>query len=285
MSNILKGYWVSVDDDTTKVVDSNELADRRIQEEQEKIARLSYIMDVNDEPGEFVEGLSAEKLDVLMNEEAENAVLKTANQEELERVNAEIAAAKDELAAVREEAQMIIEKAHNEAEEIKAEAFESASAQGYEAGREQALGEVEAMKAELEEQSRQLMAEYEEMVSRIEPMIVEKLTDIYEHIFHVNLSEYRGLVSSLIIDALNNSDGAKSIIIHVSKEDYPNVIEMKDEILTQTGTMEQSLEIIQDGAMAEGACLVETENGVFDCSVDTYMSELKRKLKIISYKN
>ena len=45
----------------------------------------------------------------------------------------------------------------------------------------------------------------------------------------------------------------------------------------------QGLEIISDMTLAPSGCMIETENGVYDCSLDTQLAELGRKLKLLSY--
>ena len=282
MSNVLKGFWVSVNEDS-KVVDTNELVERRIQEEQERIAKLQTIANISYDSDEFFEGLPAENIDDLIDSDAEEAVQKSAEREELERINEELSAARVGIEEARAEASDILENARAEAEQIKAEAFEEGKSEGFEAGQAEADRQLNAKMAELEEKEQSLEQQYAELAEQLEPMLVEKITDVFEHIFKINLEEYKGIVSGLVVDALNNSNGARNVIIHISREDFQSVLEKKEDILAQTGLTEHSAEFIQDGALSPGGCLIETENGVFDCSVDTYLQELIRKLKIISY--
>lgn len=282
MSNVLKGFWVSVNEDS-KVVDTNELVERRIQEEQERIAKLQTIANISYDSDEFFEGLPAENIDDLIDSDAEEAVQKSAEREELERINEELSAARVGIEEARAEASDILENARAEAEQIKVEAFEEGKSEGFEAGQVEADRQLNAKMAELEEKEQSLEQQYAELAEQLEPMLVEKITDVFEHIFKINLEEYKGIVSGLVVDALNNSNGARNVIIHIPREDFQSVLEKKEDILAQTGLTEHSAEFIQDGALSPGGCLIETENGVFDCSVDTYLQELIRKLKIISY--
>lgn len=282
MSNVLKGFWLSVNEDS-KVVDTNELVERRIQEEQERIAKLQTIANISYDSDEFFEGLPAENIDDLIDSDAEEAVQKSAEREELERINEELSAARVGIEEARAEASVILENARAEAEQIKADAFEEGKSEGFEAGQAEADRQLKAKMDELEEKEESLEKQYAELAEQLEPLLVEKITDVFEHIFKINLEEYKGIVSGLIVDALNNSNGARNVIIHISREDFQSVVEKKEDILAQTGLTEHSAEFIQDGVLSPGGCLIETENGVFDCSVDTYLQELIRKLKIISY--
>ena len=44
-----------------------------------------------------------------------------------------------------------------------------------------------------------------------------------------------------------------------------------------------TLEIVEDRTLNKNECLIETEDGIFDCSLSTQLTELKRKLQLLSY--
>ena len=44
-----------------------------------------------------------------------------------------------------------------------------------------------------------------------------------------------------------------------------------------------TMEIIEDVSLHKNECLIETEGGIFDCGLGTQLSELTRKLKLLSY--
>ena len=44
------------------------------------------------------------------------------------------------------------------------------------------------------------------------------------------------------------------------------------------------VDFVQDATLAPASCLIETENGVFDCSLETELKELKRKLMLLAYR-
>lgn len=290
MSNVLKGFFVSVEDDK-RVVDTNELVQIRIQEEQEKRARLQAIADEGYDLEEgFQEGLPISNLDALVSDDSESMVIK-GNAEPmmpdtgaLDELNAQIEEANEVLESLRAEADSIMESAQIEAENIKAQAFESAKAEGYQAGYDEGMQAVSAFQAELEDQANQMNAQYQQALEELEPAFIEAITDIYEHIFKVDLESYKGVVANLLIDTINGNSDAKNIIIHLSREDYPMIIEMKEDILTETGMMADNVEFIQDATLGSSDCIIETDNGIFDCSLGTELKELKKKLTLLSYR-
>ena len=82
---------------------------------------------------------------------------------------------------------------------------------------------------------------------------------------------------------MNQIDGAKEYLIHVSKEDFAYVNMQKREIQANAVTGNVNLEIIEDISLHKNECLIETEGGIFDCGLGTQLSELTRKLKLLSY--
>ena len=284
MSNVFKGYRVALNEDT-RVVDVSEQLQRRLQEEEEKRIRLQAISNESYDSDEFFEGLPvAENLDAILDEDAESAVIKAENQEELNRVNEELENALIELEDAKTKAAAIVTNANIEAEDIKKRAYADGHAAGYNDGMAEAQAEMEDARNLLNMEAEELHKDYEEKIGTLEPRFIDALTDIYEHIFKVDLDTYRNVVSSLLVDAINGSDNAKNIMVHVAREDYQRVLEQREEILAETGMPEENVEFIQDATLGEACCFIETENGVFDCSLETELKELKRKLMLLAYR-
>ena len=64
-------------------------------------------------------------------------------------------------------------------------------------------------------------SEYQgQTLDNVEPYLVDKLTDIYDHIFAVDLSEYRNVIFHLISNTLHALENTDTYLIHVSEQDY-----------------------------------------------------------------
>ena len=44
-----------------------------------------------------------------------------------------------------------------------------------------------------------------------------------------------------------------------------------------------AVEVVEDATLGKNDCLIETENGIFDCGLGTQLAELRQKLKLLSY--
>ena len=125
--------------------------------------------------------------------------------------------------------------------------------------------------------------EIQKRLDELEPEFVDTITGIYEHIFHVDLHSYREVLCYLISTTMRKSEDNRSFLIHVSKEDYPYVSMQKKQISAGAAAPNATVEIVKDITLGKGECLIETEGGIFDCGLGTQLSELRQKLKLLSY--
>ena len=145
------------------------------------------------------------------------------------------------------------------------------------------MDSVQELQKQYEAERLQQEQEYQKRLQEMEPMMVDTLCDVYSHIFTVAAQEPKELVLKLLQDTLLKVDGTGSIMIHVAKEDYAYVQEQKDALLEEVGMQSGSVEIVSDATLARAQCMIETEGGVYDCSLDTELAELKRRLMLLAY--
>jgi len=275
---------MSIDESSARVIDTNEIMEERIRMLRQK---------VNEDPSQFEEAQFPNQLEasevakLLADDDAD------APQEGFqEGVEAEVLpGVREEAAGILEsaenEARQIIENAQSDAEGIKQSAqkfgYEEGKKEGYDAGRIQAMAELQSEKALLEEKSRRLDEEYERRLEELEPMLVDALTDIYEHVIHATFEGKKDLIVKLLADTIRKVEGCKDFIVHVSRDDYEQVKEKKEELTQAPASATATVEIVEDYALAAGECMVETENGIYDCSLDVQLSALREQIRLLSY--
>lgn len=280
-SNLLKGRYMNLQQEDKRVIDTNELVAKRIEE-------LSLKMRQSETDG-FVTGLNVPvmEVDVLLQdtegaEMPQSNVIKAGEDAESIRVKA------------RQEADALLEEARTEAERLQGEAkalalsereriLSDARQRGYMEGAEKARKEYELMQQQLKEKEKQLEAEYKKCIEELEPQFVETITGIYEHIFHVELRSYREILTYLISTTMRKIEGNRNFMIHVSREDYPYVSMQKKQIAAGATASNSSVEVVEDLTLSKNECLIETEGGIFDCGLGTQLSELSQKLRMLSY--
>ena len=280
-SNLLKRGYTNIQQDEKRVINTNELVAKRIQELTEKMQKA--------ENEGFVSGLTAPSVDV-------EALRNDGDDENVQQSN--VIKVRDEanrlLEEARKEADSIIEQAKLHAMQLERDAkaraeqermqmLDQARQQGMQEGMEQAAKEAEKERQELKTLRKQLEEEYQQMVDELEPQFVDTITGIYEHIFHVELRSYREVLTYLISTTMRKIEGNRDFMIHVSKEDYPYISMQKKQIAAGATAPNSSVEVVEDLTLSKNECLIETEGGIFDCGLGTQLSELRQKLKLLSY--
>lgn len=302
-NRLLKWNWVSVDPEDSRVIDNNELLEQRLSQRKQFVpTRLGaksqegespmeegegfdgeengFSTDDDYAPGEFRGGLEYTQLEgILEDPDDQSTLIKAAQpqyqepvydgpspQELIDEANAQI----DEMYA----------KAQEEIEALKANALEEARTQGYDQGYSEGMN---AAQAQLQEQSRQLEEDYNRQVKELEPSFVKHITGIYEHIFHVQLSEYQTLVVQLLESCLQKTESSTAYILHVGVEDYPFVTMQKKSLMDIIGGRNATFDIIEDNTLRKNECMIETDGGIYDCSLDAQLKALKRELMTLAY--
>lgn len=285
---LYKAGWVRLDGEEKCVIDSNDLVAERIEEwENIRRANAAAAPSFDEEEGEgeaaeFVSGIAGEELDALFDDgDGSGNVIKAGEAEAgLEAAEAE---AERIVAEARAQALEIETQARHDAEVQKTSAAEEGMKQGYDEGYARGMAEADGLKQELADRRRQLEAEFDALLEDLEPRFIETITDVYSHIFGVDLSDNRDILVHLIDATLRKVESSKTFIVHVSTEDYPYVNMQKQTLMEGAAAGRGLIEIIEDIALAKGDCLIETDGGIFDCGLGTQLEELTKKLRILSY--
>ena len=156
-------------------------------------------------------------------------------------------------------------------------------AQGHQEGLDSVAQQQATLNSEYEAKAAQLEEEYCSKVKELEPKFIDTLTDIYEHIFQISLKNSRELVVHLLANTMRNLEGGNGYLIHVSKDDYPFVSMQKKELVKGTSIDPEDMDIIEDATLDRSECMIETGNGVFDCSLGTQLEALNEELRLLAY--
>lgn len=276
MSNLYKGFAVKSKEE--RVIDYNQV----IQEKIEHIRQVTAGKKVD--PDGFINGLNAEIVETLVDDDplaALTADSGMAGETDEERVELAKETAASIVADARAEAERILEEARIEAEQLKQNAFE----QGMSEAQTQAQAELDELQESLNNQflmrSNQLEDEYQEKYSKMEPELVETITTLFEKTIHVISEDNSQMVMDLINNAMRNMDTGNSFLIRVSPEDYPFVVNHQGKIYCAM-SKDIQIDIFEDASLTKNQCKIESEFGVYDCSLDIQMGNLIKDIKLLS---
>jgi flagellar assembly protein FliH len=295
-----------VNPDNAKVIDSNAKAEEKLKEIAIELAQKC-----GEEPDfadGFTQGIKAVDVSNLVSDDDDEdeddeegtdegtpviykKTIPVAAQVQKERDNI-LAEARSQIETLKKEAAAQIEQDKVKAvEEGKTQGYqeglEQGHKEGFEKGHQEGLDSVNAMRQELlaehEKRKAQLESEYQQMLREAEPKFIDTLTGIYEHIFHVSLKNSRELIVYLVQNTMRNIEGGGTYVVHVSKEDFPFASVQKKELVKGTNISLDSVELLEDATLEKNECMIETGNGVFDCSLGTQLEALNEELRLLSY--
>ena len=172
-SNLYKAGFVHLGEDA-RVIDMNAILEKRLKEEAERRSRQPEHELVAAQDG-FTEGLNAEKVDVLLEPDAEAASQQNASIREQEQLKQEIEEARNELAGLQAQIEQEKEQAQLEIDQMKAKAFEEANEQGYQEGYRKGLDSVQELQKQCEDERLQQEQEYQKKLEEMEPLMVDTL--------------------------------------------------------------------------------------------------------------
>ena len=284
MSSILKSSIVKNKD--IRIINGEDIVAKKLESLAQEVRK-----EENEEfTDSFIGGIKATNVAELIRDEEpsrEEALFEATDHGEskmdLQAVNQ---AASDVLQKANEEAKTILEKARLEAETIRQNAFEQAKEDGYRQGMELGQAKIREEEAKYKELEEKLSAEYQSKIEELEPRLVDAITDVYEYLFKVELSDNKEIVVHLINSALSGLVGnVNRFRVFVSRDDFAYISMQKKTILSGTGVAAEQIEFVEDSTLNKGNCMIETDNGIYDCSVQTQLGNLKKDLILLSYSN
>lgn len=287
-SNIFKGGYYKNNTSTPekRIIDTNELIASRLETLSEILKnKEENIPDEQKNAEGFVQGLNAETVSVLLSEGEEGAgVIKAEGPNPDYIVQQAKDKASELISDAKKQADTIVSEAMEQAAASKKNVLEEARMNGYREGINRANDEIERTRKELASQKSALESEYNAKFESMESDLVAAITDIYEHIFHVELSSNREILVYLINTTLRKVEGGRNFIVHVSKDDYPFVSSQKKQLVS-AGAANNTIDVVEDLNLEKGECFIETDGGIFDCGLGTQLKQLNKMLKLLSYEN
>jgi len=172
------------------------------------------------------------------------------------------------------EAMEIVSKAMEEANLKKQQIYEEAKKAGYEEGIAISKKEYEELIEEAKEIKLQAQIEHEKMLKEFEQEAVLLVLDIAKKVISDEVVLNKQNVLFLFREAIEKCVNRENMVLRVSDEDYDYSIRNKDKILSMVEGV-ANLEICKDSSLEPGSCIIETEFGSIDASVQTKLAKIE----------
>lgn len=268
MSNVLKSMSYVTTSTDKRVIDYNELISH-------KLDVIRQGLEAAASGDGFTLGLNAENVEVLLEEETASAEEQANEILEMARLQADKI-----LSMAKGDADHVLRKAADERMEMIKSAHQEGFDKGYQDALMQCQAEYRVKEEELEKRKAALEAEYCREKEELEPQLVDTILDVFQNITHLLLEDKRDLILEVVNSTFEDIDVSRNYLIRACHEDAVFLKENKNRIVCLSS--ESSVEIVEDPTMKKGQCLIDTDFGIIDCSLDMQMEELIKDIKIIS---
>lgn len=274
MSNLLKRGTTTISEE--RIIDYNELIKLKLK----NIANDRENHGNVDADG-FVNGLKADVVEQLLTGSDEDGETAQSQEDVNNQIEAALEEANEQAQTIRDEANEVLAQAHMEARKI----IEDAKRTGYEQGAQNAREEYNAKADELardyEAKKAQLEKEYNDMKASMEPELVETITEVFKKITYTVAEDNKDIIIGLINGVMKNTDISNEFIIKVSPEDYKFLVNNQGKIYCSV-SKEVTMDIVEDATMKKNQCIIESDTGVYDCSLDIELNNLIEDIKLLS---
>ena len=185
----------------------------------------------------------------------------------------------------RERAQKILADANAEAEQIRNKAQEEGYAKGLEEGSMEAMRRADAylekMNQERDQALEQAREEMKENVADTENQVVDVACALIEKLTGILVADYKPVMIYMINQVLNDEDASRKFIIRVSEDNYAYIADNEDR-LSGAANPGISIEIFSDTKLKKGQCMIESDTGIIDLSMDVQVRNLITAIKLLS---
>ena len=115
----------------------------------------------------------------------------------------------------------------------------------------------------------------------MESDLVEVITEVFGKVIYEIADDDKEIIMKLINGVMENSDMSHEFVIKVSPDDYQYVIDNQGKIYCAM-TKDVNIDIFEDKSLNKNECIIETDGGVFNCSLEVEMKNLIKKIKVLS---
>ena len=165
----------------------------------------------------------------------------------------------------------LVSRAQDEAAQIKQSAYQ----EGYNAGIQQAQADMEAFRNVIGE----FMGAEEKVFDEVAPNILAIALEIAQKIIKTEIKSDPQIVLDTVMDVLKTlPKNEPKIILRINPVQVQYIKDTLPEQIRLLG-METKLSILSDESIMEGGCIVQTNNGLVDASVEAQLEIVQNALR------
>jgi len=221
--------------------------------------------------GEMVEMAASEEFNA---SEAANQLIESAKREAMSILEEADAEYENKMAAAQNSSDAIISDAYDQAKGI----MEQSKAEGYQDGYNRGIEDSQVIGKQIIDEALNIKSEWQQMRENLmrsaEAEMIELVVDAIEKVLDYKVETDMTLIETLIKQGIGRVTKSHLVSIRVSNEDYNHALSIKPMVIASSDKIED-IEIKRDPTLPNGSCIIDTDSGSIDSSVQTQMSQIK----------
>jgi flagellar assembly protein FliH len=177
-----------------------------------------------------------------------------------------------------DEADAIIKRAADKAHSIEMDAFKKGYDAGHESGRSVAGIEVGSLMSALKDSTDKLISARNDFYAGSEKEMLDLVILVASNLAVKEIKEDRTVIANAIKKAASELQSKQSVVIRLNKADMDIANSIKQELIDEIENIEQ-VDFSVDSSVNPGGCIVQTNIGMVDATLETRFLHIVRNLK------
>jgi len=251
LSKIFKSSRVILDD---KAFVLSAKAKESIQEDEMGELTVPEVLDASEAVNQLIENAKREA----------DSILEAADQDYEEKMQ-----------MAQNSSDSIISNAYDQAKGI----MEQARAEGYQDGYSRGIDDSQEIAKQIVDEALVIKQEWSDERVRVlesaEVEMVHLVIEAIEKVLDYKVETDQTLIESLIRQGISRVTKSHLVSIRVSNEDYNHALSIKPMIIATSDKIED-IEIKRDPTLPMGSCIIDTESGSIDSSIQVQVEQIKK---------
>ncbi|MBI3582285.1 MAG: hypothetical protein HY098_09485 [Nitrospinae bacterium] len=158
------------------------------------------------------------------------------------------------------------------------DAFDKGLKEGRDEGRSEYAAEASSLIRALKEGVQKLAGSRDEFYSKSEKEMIDLIILVASDILVKEIREDKNIIAGVIRKALAELHSKQSVVVRMNKRDVDSASSMRETFLNELENLE-NLEFVVDNSVTPGGCLIKTNIGMLDATVERRLEEILRTFK------
>ncbi len=227
-----------------------------------KVRPFNFLQTVNEDEGKVRHHFQSDEFLNQAKQEAEILILEA--QQQAQAIAAEIQSDRDQWE--KQEKMMYIEQAQKEG-------YQQGVEDGIQKGYNEIADEISFAKEVVESSKK----DYRQHIESSETVILDLALKVAEKIIGSEIEKDDASFLSIVKKAIKEAREYREVQLHIHPVHYQSILSLKQELIA-IFPKDTELYIFPDDELEENSCVIESENGRIDASVDSQLHVIKTKL-------